>query len=79
MGEYCSIAFWILIIKVRESMCSPSDFSLYLYIESRFPILLYFIAKIQINQYIKCTNIYVNFIVLLCKLTIDFVGVWRYN
>lgn len=22
---------------------------------------------------------YVNFIILLCKLTVDFVGVWRYN
>ena len=29
--------------------------------------------------YTKYTNIYVNFIVLLCRLTVDFIDVRRYN
>lgn len=52
---------------------------LYLYIKSHSPLLHYFIIKSQEIQYTKYTNIYVNFIILLCRLTIDFVGVGRYN
>ena len=30
-------------------------------------------------QYTNYTNMYANFIILLCRLTVDFVNVWRYN
>ena len=43
------------------------------------PLLHYFIIKSQENQYTKYTNIYVNFIILLCRLTVDFTGIRRYN
>ena len=42
---------------------------------NRSPILLYFIMKNQINQYTKYTNMYANFIILLCSLTVDFASV----